>query len=136
MVILIFLRLLKGCIARFGFGIHSPFAFEFVSMLREIDNFLPVKEKQLQIISMLQKKYDLTVKECSLDDINDIQNIVANEIGEFFIVVNNIYANKNKFNNWKKIQANKNICVTFDLYHTGILVVRNGLSKNNYIINC
>ena len=85
---------------------------------------------------MLQKKYDLTVKECSLDDINDIQNIVANEIGEFFIVVNNIYANKNKFNNWKKIQANKNICVTFDLYHTGILVVRNGLSKNNYIINC
>lgn len=121
-----------------GFGVQSPFAYGFVSMLHKERHSLNKKDKTEGIVRLIIKTYEASGKNIQVMDITDFdttgQTLDALQTEEL-LILKNPYRNKSTYFRWKEIMADSRVTVSFDLYHVGVISVNKGLCIHNYIVN-
>lgn len=121
-----------------GFGVQSPFAYGFVSMLHKERHSLNKKDKTESIVRLIIKTYEASGKNIQVMDITDYDTTgqALNALSpNTLLVLKNPYRNKSTYFRWKEIIADRRVTISFDLYHVGVVSINKGLSKHNYIVN-
>ena len=132
MIATLFIRYLKGIGHGKGFGVQSPFAYEFVRMLRygkrRMDN-LTVEE------TIIKKITDYFYDDVIVMSVSDTERYHWDKSEKDVIIVTGIYDDDDSLDRWKRICISPTVRMTFDLRYVGVVVNRRGLYKNDYIIN-
>lgn len=166
---------------RCGYGVHSPFAFDFITQVvynrsayyayQELDllhptliGLLGLRPRKIARLLFRLTNYqhpktavfiadnavnyaymraavpsakwlDEYGENCQLDFVyagKPIENILDNMTAGSMLVVDDLQHNK-AF--WLRLQADKRVTLTFDLYDVGIALVGLSLNKQDYVIN-
>ena len=125
----LFIRYIKAIGHSRGFGIQSPFAYNFIKDLRSVKKS---KTKSESIINHIKRKYGERV---IIADASAAMTEAGRANEQTILVVKGIYKNKQSHRVWQTLCKEKKATVTFDLYHLGIIFFEQGLSKKNYIAN-
>ena len=132
MIATLFIRYIKGIGHGRGFGVQSPFAYEFARMLRHgkrRQGNLTVEE------TIIKKITDYFYDDVIVMSIADAENYPWDKAEKDVIIVRGIYDNEDSLDRWKRICISPTVRMTFDLRHVGVVVNRRGLYKKDYIIN-
>lgn len=143
-------------------GVHSPFVFDFVTKglyvkkydLEKINTyteFQKLSKKKKKILSKIVhyfkmssiyfdkktsiKTLDKKHKVLYINNINELLNFDYSKLNSsFFIIINDIYNNKETHQLWKEIIQKKEITVTIDLYFFGLIFFRKEQAKEHFKI--
>ena len=118
------LRYLKGIGHSRGFGIQSPFAYDFVMTLRN------GKKQGLGTIECIKSMYDDKLLTADILDKEAYQTQA-----DAVLALENIYRDRQSLMQWRKVCGIKEATATFDLGKIGIVFFTKGLQKRNYIVN-
>lgn len=121
-----------------GFGVQSPFAYGFVSMLHKERHRLDTKDKRESLVRLISETYKSSGGDIQVTDIADYDTTgqALNALPpNTLLVLKNPYRNKSTYFRWKEIIADRRVTISFDLYHVGVISINKGLSKHNYIVN-
>ena len=143
-------------------GVHSPFVFDFVTKglyqknydLEKVNShveFQNLSNKKKKVLSKIinyfkidsiyfdEKNSTNTSDEIyktlfinNIEKLLDFNFSILNSI--FFIIVNNIYQNKETHLIWKNIIQKKEITVSIDLYFFGLIFFRKEQAKEHFKI--
>lgn len=141
-------------------GVHSPFVYSFVTKglykknteIINFDEYSQLKnlsKKKVKILSKIvnyfkidEIKFDFKKSTNTLD--KDFKLLYLSELKIFksiktnnhnsneIILIDNIHQNKKSFEEWQKIIQNKEISVTIDLYHFGLIFFRKKQAKEHF----
>ena len=132
---------------RKGYGVHSPFAFDFITRViygkkspetqRFSDGCEPKKVKSL--LARLEKETSMLVYVNNPDDplyINKVYNESAGKMPQDgMFVVYGIYENNGMEQLWQQLLSDSRSGITFDLYEIGIILFDKKITKQDYIVN-
>lgn len=143
-------------------GVHSPFVFDFVTKglyQKKIKNIDFNSYKQLKNLSKKKKKilskiiiyfkidsveFDVlqfnTTQEKKykilyITNLNSLSQInLSNFTPKHIILVDAIYQDKKRHQNWREIIQNDNVTVSIDLFYFGLLFFRPAQAKEHFTI--
>ena len=143
-------------------GVHSPFVYSFVTkglyqkntksnILEEYQELKNLSKKEQKILSKIVNyfkidkiHFDLNNKSITLNEnhkllylsnLNELKPNYFNKKNEnYFIIIENIYRDKNSIKNWKKLIQHKEATVTIDLFYYGLIFFRKEQEKEHFII--
>lgn len=146
---------------RKGYGVHSPFAFDFItrviygksltsgsrsennrchtleSNLHSVEGKEPKKVRKLLI--RLEKEASPFIYLNHPDDpiyINKVYEEQADKMApKGMMVIYGIYKNPQMKDLWKKLMTDSKSGITFDLYDVGIILFDKNITKQDYIVN-
>ena len=139
---------------RKGYGVHSPFAFDFIT--RVIYNkVLPDVRKRLdaealksgrkeprrvrELLYRLEQEASTFVYLNRPDDpliINKVYDEQASQMDpKGMFVVYGIYKNQDMKDLWQKLVHDERSGITFDLYELGIILFDHKITKQDYVVN-
>ncbi|MDO5446908.1 MAG: hypothetical protein Q4F34_03920 [Prevotellaceae bacterium] len=128
LLLLRIIRYVKGIGHSRGYGIQSPFAYNFIKALRENK---ASGNKTESLINHITATYGERV---IIADATEAIHMHVN--GNTVLVVKGIYQTKQTYNYWHDLCESKRVTASFDLYYLGVAFFEQGLSKKNYIVNC
>jgi len=138
---------LKRVRHRKGYGVHSPFAFDFITRViygKSVDGGRYVsKGKESQKVRKLLIRLE---KEASpfvyLNNpanpiyINKVYEEQADKMSpKGMMVIYGIYENASMKDLWQKLMSDYRAGITFDLYDVGIILFDKKYTKQDYIVN-
>ena len=129
------LRKIMGMGHRWGFGVQSPYAYNFVKILFQEDKALRKLDKQTQLITKIRKSCKEEIAIFQPSEYDKIMQYVNTHTDNTLVIVKDIYCCRENYRNWKKLLPKDSIRMTFDLYYIGVLAIRKGLYKKDFIIN-
>lgn len=121
---------LKRIRHRCGYGIHSPFAFDFVTgVIYETDAYYAYADIERRLCGnfwqrMVQRKHQRLLFR--------LANYDKGHPEDGMILVDDLQHNMKR---WQQLQQRQDVRVTFDLYDIGIAFTNPRLNKQDYIIN-
>ena len=132
---------------RKGYGVHSPFAFDFITRViygksypegrRSFNGSEPKKVKKL--LARLEKEASLLVYVNKPDDPIYINKVYNDSVGKMpqdgMFVVYGIYENNGMRQLWQQLLSDTRSGITFDLYEIGIILFDKKITKQDYIVN-
>ena len=132
------IRKIKGIGHRWGFGVQSPFAYQFTKMLFSKPRRRYSRNTSKNIITRIQQwqesnHYNTVVTD--IDERSKIENSIDNMDDDTLLIIRGIYRDKSSYRYWKELLLREKIRISFDIYYVGVISIRHGLSKHNYIIN-
>ena len=136
---------------RKGYGVHSPFAYDFITRIiygklskaerRSLYNTSKYKigpRKVIELLYKLNKEASLLVYVNQTDPIyiNKVYEEKAETMGpKGMMVIYGIYLNKEMKQIWQKLKTDNRSGITFDLYDVGIILFDKKITKQDYIVN-
>lgn len=115
---------------RKGYGIHSPFAFRFVTeVIYETDSYYIYEEIENRLTgNWWQRAVQRKLERLSFR----LDNYAKEHPEDGMTIVHNL---QNNLDRWEVMKKDENIRVTFDLYDVGVVFTNPKLQKQDYIIN-
>ena len=136
---------------RKGYGVHSPFAYDFITRIiygklskaerRSLYNTSKYKigpRKVIELLYKLNKEASLLVYVNQTDPIyiNKVYEEKAETMGpKGMMVIYGIYLNKEMKQIWQELVSDNRSGITFDLYDVGIILFDKKITKQDYIVN-
>ncbi|MBO7602331.1 MAG: hypothetical protein J6S94_04795 [Bacteroidaceae bacterium] len=136
---------------RKGYGVHSPFAYDFITRViygklskaerRALQVSSKNRKESRKVMALLQK---LEKEASSLVYVNQADPIYINNVYEEkaekmgardMMVIYGIYLNKDMKQVWQKLVVDDRSGITFDLYDVGIILFDKKITKQDYIVN-
>ncbi len=132
------IRKIKGIGHRWGFGVQSPFAYQFTKMLFSKPRKRYHGDAFNNIVTRIQQWQEDNHRNTIITDVDErskIENSIDNMNDDALLIIRGIYRNRSSYRYWKELLLREKIRISFDLYYVGVISIRHGLSKHNYIIN-
>lgn len=142
---------LKRIRHRKGYGVHSPFAFDFITRviygklskaernaLRESSKYNKESKKIIELLHRLEKEASPLIYINQTDPIyiNKVYNENADLMSpKGMMVIYGIYMNQELKQIWQKLVSDNRSGITFDLYYLGIILFDKKITKQDYIVN-
>lgn len=142
---------LKRIRHRKGYGVHSPFAYDFITRviygklskaernaLHESSKFKRESRKVAELLHRLEKEASPLIYINQTDPlyINKVYNEKADLMGpKGMMVIYGIYMNQELKQIWQKLVSDNRSGITFDLYYLGIILFDKKITKQDYIVN-
>ena len=136
---------------RKGYGVHSPFAYDFITRIiygklpkaerRALHDASKNKKESRKVIELLHK---LEKEASNLVYVNQADPIYINKVYEekadktdskSMMVIYGIYLNKEMKQIWQELKSDNRSGITFDLYDVGIILFDKKITKQDYIVN-
>ena len=130
---------------RKGYGVHSPFAFDFIKqVLEEHDAYYAYSvidsrlrwwqrfryRRHQHLLFRLRNFWTADKGEISVKPAKDAGQVRMHE--GLMLVLTDIHRYREE---WKQVKGNPQVSVTFDLYDMGIAFCLARLNKQDYIVN-
>ena len=137
---------------RKGYGVHSPFAFDFITRVI-YGKVTPEERKRLQADVKFCKEarrvrelvYRLKKESTFFGYANYPHNplyinkvydeVAASMSPKAIFVINGIYKNNEMKETWQRLIHDERSGITFDLYELGIILFDKKITKQDYIVN-
>jgi len=142
---------LKRIRYRKGYGVHSPFAYDFITRviygklskaernaLRESSKYKRESRKVIELLHRLEKEASPLIYINQTDPIyiNKVYNENADLMSpKGMMVIYGIYMNQELKQIWQKLVSDNRSGITFDLYYLGIILFDKKITKQDYIVN-
>ena len=136
---------------RKGYGVHSPFAYDFITRViygkvskeeyRYLFNTYGSRKESRKVIELLHR---LEKETPLLVYVNETDPIYINKVYEEkaetmspkgIMVIYGINLNKEMKQIWQKLKTDNRSGITFDLYDVGIILFDKKITKQDYIVN-
>ena len=136
---------------RKGYGVHSPFAYNFITRIiygklskaegRAIHLSSKNRKESRKVMALLHK---LEKEASTLVYVNQTDPIYIYKVYEEkaekmgskdMMVIYGIYLNKEMKQVWQQLVADDRSGITFDLYDVGIILFDKKITKQDYIVN-
>ncbi len=157
MFLLRIIRKIRGIGHRYGFGVQSPFAYHFITMLSKQQkvNFFHHSNEE-SIITTIRNLQESGIRNqtsnivnqqlpvghqtpmCLVADIvnkSEVEQMLTALNEDTLLIIKHPYRNKDAYRYWKEIILRENVRMSFDFYSVGVIFMRKGLSKKHYIVN-
>lgn len=130
---------------RKGYGVHSPFAFDFIKqVLEEHDAYYAYSEmdsrlkwwqhfryrRHQHLLFRLRNFWTADKGEILVESAGDAEQVQMHE--GLMLVLTDIHRYRGE---WKQVRRSPQVTVTFDLYDIGIAFCLARLNKQDYIVN-
>lgn len=136
---------------RKGYGVHSPFAFDFITRiiygklskierraLHETSQNFKEPRKVKELLYRLKKEASPFIYLNSLSPIY-INKVYEEEVDKMgpkgMMVIYGIYQNQEMKQVWQQLKSDSRSGITFDLYDVGIILFDKKITKQDYIVN-
>ncbi len=136
---------------RKGYGVHSPFAFDFITRViygklskTESKALRKSSKSRLESYKIMGLLHRLESEASPFIYINNSDPIYINKVYETKIaemgpqgmmVIYGIYLNDEMKHCWQQLKSDKRSGITFDLYDIGIILFDKKITKQDYIVN-
>ena len=136
---------------RKGYGVHSPFAFDFITRviygklpnaerraLHKASKYKKESRKVTELLHKLEKEASFLVYVNQADPIyiNKVYEEKADKMdSKSIMVIYGIYSNKEMEQVWQRLATDSRSGITFDLYDVGIILFDKKITKQDYIVN-
>jgi len=136
---------------RKGYGVHSPFAFDFITRviygklskterntLRAHSKHRKESRKVVELLYRLEKEASplVYVNQADPEYINKVYDEQAEIMGpKGMMVIYGIYQSQELKQIWQKLVTDSRSGITFDLYDLGIILFDKKITKQDYIVN-
>lgn len=123
-------RRLKGIGHSRGFGVQSPFAYNFVTTLRK--DIMHSHDKKASTLQWFERNYgdNLVVAKANIA-LQKVEEMTDSTV----LLVDGIYDSLENYQCWKSLCADNRLTATFDILYFGVAFAVKGLYKKDYIIN-
>lgn len=136
---------------RKGYGVHSPFAYDFITRViygklskaerRALQATSKNRKESRKVIALLHR---LEREASPLVYVNQADPIYINKVYDEkaemmgpkgMMVIYGIYLNKEMKQIWQELVSDNRSGITFDLYDVGIILFDKKITKQDYIVN-
>lgn len=142
---------LKRIRHRKGYGVHSPFAFDFITRViygklskaerRALHKSSPKRKESKKVIELIYRLEKETspfvyINQTDPTYINKVYDEQAGGMGpKGMMVIYGIYLNPEMKETWRQLMTDSRSGITFDLYDVGIILFDKKIIKQDYIVN-